>query len=97
MSKIVSEATAHRATFLKSPQPGKHFYSVTFDGALYQYIEASDLPQARGIVRKALRAAYDSPWNQSMIFRGDLQPGEVSVSNFLTALRHEIEALQDLA
>lgn len=94
--KIISTATAHRAHSWalegRTLSPGQHLYDVTFDGEACGYLTASDLPQARGIVRSALREAFASTWNQTLIFRGDLDVGQVSRMSFRTAIRSQAAA-----
>ncbi len=80
---IKSKATAHRAHNLGN---GKSLYAVHLDGATLEHIVATSLPHAQGIVRKALRSAYNSVYNQTLIFRGDLEEGEVSSVQMRTAL-----------
>ncbi len=96
-AKILSDATAYRAIGvcpLKSAALGKrNVYEVHFEGMrlLGVYVAAADLPQARGLVRRALREAFESAWNQSLIFRGELHEGEVSETQFRMALRRVTE------
>jgi hypothetical protein len=83
--ECTSTATAYRAYIFR----GARVYAVTFDGEACGHITATDLPQARGIVRRALREAFASVWNQSLIFRGHLEEGQVSQTSFRAALRAE--------
>ena len=86
MSKHAEEISAHRA--LLNASPGKHLYAVTMNGEIKGHIEASNLPQARGWARKLAQRAFDSRWNQSLIFNGDQREGEISPTQFRCAIRH---------
>lgn len=83
------EITAHRS--LLSPATGRHVYAVVMNGTVEGYIRATDLPAARGWARKLAREAFESPWNQTLIFRGDIGEGEISRSALGAAIRHKNE------
>lgn len=80
---IKTKVSAHRSHILGN---GKSMYAVHVDGASFEYIVATSLPEAQGIVRKALKLAYKSLHNQTLIFRGVLGEGEVSKTSLRTAL-----------
>ncbi len=80
---IKTQVRAHRSHNLGN---GKSMYAVYVDGASFEYIVAASLPEANGIVRKALKLAYKSLHNQTLIFRGILGDGEVSKTALRTAL-----------
>jgi hypothetical protein len=80
---ITSKANAQRAHNIGN---GQTVYEVILDGRRIDAIVAKSLPEANGIVRRALKSAYKSVYNQTLIFRGDLAEGEVSSVQMRTAL-----------
>lgn len=83
----LSSITAHRSySFERTNQCTHNVYQVQLDGAIVGHFRANDLPQARGLARKALQEAFDSRWNQTLIFRGELAEDDVSVVRLHGAL-----------
>jgi hypothetical protein len=81
--KILATATAYRSYLFT----GARVYRVELDGATCCHIIAADLPQARGLARRALKAAHASPYNRSLVFDGHEEPGYVARSQFRAHLR----------
>jgi hypothetical protein len=69
-----------------------YVYRVILDGRTVGHFSAMNLPQARGLARKALQEAFESRNNQSLIFDGLLPEGEVSRPDLRMALARTFAA-----
>ena len=91
-----TEISVCRARDVSGARPGKRYYRVDVDGFPVAHIPASDVVQAIGIARQALKRASESPYVQSLRFSGAIRENETPRSDIVTALRHLIEERQDL-